>query len=121
MQKKKSFYYIALSGAILLLIVSVFILFRSALPHAPEFRMESRRPLTIADVDLIRGWMSFDYLNHSFDIPADYLKTALSITHPRYPNVSIQAVAREKQISIPAYVVIVQRAVREFLLRGNAE
>ncbi len=47
----------------------------------------------------IRGWMTFRYINSVFHLPAEYLKNSLNITDRRYPNLSLDSLAKEQKIS----------------------
>lgn len=49
----------------------------------------TRGPLSPSDADLIRPWMTFDYINQLFGLPPAYLKQSLELTDPRYPNLAI--------------------------------
>jgi len=44
---------------------------------------------------VIAPWMTFDYINVIFSLPPDYLKTALLITDPTYPNLRIERYAKK--------------------------
>lgn len=69
----------------------------------------------IGDVSLIRSWMTISYLNQTFNLPRDYLGTMLQINNSRYPNVSIQSIAREKNVSVSEFILKVERAVGDYL------
>ena len=51
------------------------------------------------DVSQIRGWMTFRYINLVFNLQPDYLKNSLDITDKRYPNVSINSLAKTQKIT----------------------
>jgi hypothetical protein len=48
-----------------------------------------RQPASVSNISHISEWMTFDYINHLFDIPASYLQEALQITDPEYPFMTI--------------------------------
>jgi len=81
-----------------------------------EAVLKAHGPLTANDVDIIQDWMTFDYLSRIFSLPADYLKTALSITDAHYPDLSIGAYARSAGESEAAARASVQEAVKNYLL-----
>jgi hypothetical protein len=63
----------------------------------------------------VMGWMTFDYINRSFSLPADYLKTKLNITDKKYPNISLNTWAKESN-QVPNKVIEdVKTAVDEYL------
>jgi hypothetical protein len=72
--------------------------------------------LTAQNADLIEDWMTFDYINHLFKIPADYFKTTLSITNARYPRLTIAHFASETHIQASDALISVQNAVRAYFV-----
>lgn len=46
-------------------------------------------PFGPSDADIIRSWMTFDYVDKIFALPPDYLKTRLQITDTHYPKLTI--------------------------------
>lgn len=48
-------------------------------------------------VDNIRDWMTFKYINHSFNLPLEYLKSNLNITNKKYPDITISKWAKESK------------------------
>jgi hypothetical protein len=52
------------------------------------------RTLTVGDISLIESWMTFDYIATAFRIPADYMKSALEITDPRFPRITLHKYAK---------------------------
>jgi len=64
-----------------------------------EMRMSLRRQSLNRNLSpaQIRGWMTFRYINTVFRLPADYLKNGLNITDPRYPNLSIDSLAKAQK------------------------
>ncbi len=72
-----------------------------------------RGPLPAADADLIRSWMTFDYINHLFSLPADYLKTNLNVNDSRYPNLSISEYSESLSTSSISFLDTVRLVVSE--------
>jgi hypothetical protein len=72
------------------------------------------RPLTPVNADMIQGWMTFDYINKVFQLPADYLKTTFDIKETSYPRVTIAKIARAKSESLTFYLDAVKAAIRAF-------
>jgi hypothetical protein len=67
-----------------------------------------------SDVNLISGWMTFNYLNKSFNLPPDYLKTELNISDSSYPNITIYRVAKEEGIPINSYLETVKNTITTY-------
>jgi hypothetical protein len=89
--KKKLFVITALIISILLFsfaAYSVVANYRN-LRHRGVLRFSQYRLRSLADVDLIQRWMTFNYINKVFNLPADYLKINLGIIDKRYPNIII--------------------------------
>jgi hypothetical protein len=57
-----------------------------ASPRRMRTMLQTAPPPTISEVS---AWMTFEYLNRVFKLPPDTLKSALGITDPRYPRLSI--------------------------------
>lgn len=72
-------------------------------------------PFTAKDAALIQGWMTFDYVNKIFGLPAGYLKVNLGISDAHYPREVIFKYAEENGLSISATVAKVQDSVSQFL------
>ena len=75
----------------------------------------SRRPLTSSDVGMIQVWMTFEYINVTFNIPKSFLESNLNITDTRYPQVSLSRYARGQKSDPNVVLTQVQNAVRGFL------
>jgi hypothetical protein len=77
--------------------------------------IQKHGPATATDVNFIRSWMTFDYIDKLFDIPQDYLKTRLSITDARYPKLSISEYAGDVHLNKTDATGEVAGAVRDYL------
>jgi hypothetical protein len=71
----------------------------------------TRGTLPVADSDLIRSWMTFDYINQLFGLPANYLKTGLKISDSRYPNLALSEYSESLSTSSAAFLNTVRQAV----------
>ena len=107
----------------LLFLMVLFILFLFFL-YKPEnlyrpirrfFSTHSHRTLNVHDINTIKPWMTFDYINKVFKLPSDYLKSALSISNPGYPNISLGSYAKGKNINETDFVTKVQEALHNYL------
>lgn len=74
------------------------------------------RPLSASDASLIRSWMTFDYINTTFKIPSDIIKSSLSITDARYPRISLSKYAKTTGTTSAAFVSKVEDVVRNYLV-----
>ncbi|MCL4405366.1 MAG: hypothetical protein M1361_02360 [Patescibacteria group bacterium] len=79
--------------------------------------LRSHGSLTADDVSLITSWMTFDYINRLFKLPEDYLKTSLSVSDSRYPQMSVYAYAKASHTSTATSVAEVSSAVRDYLIK----
>ncbi|HEX4103870.1 MAG TPA: hypothetical protein VHZ04_00085 [Candidatus Paceibacterota bacterium] len=85
--------------------------------------LKGHGPLTASDVDIIQPWMTFDYLNRIFVLPADYLQTALPVTDTHYPHLSITSYARDTNEASAAALTNVQTAIKNYFAQegtGNS-
>jgi len=81
--------------------------------HLPQ------KSATLSDVNLIEKWMTFGYLNKSFNLPLKYLQTTLNISDLSYPNVTISRIAKKQNLSISTYLETVKKAVSTYLLQNT--
>ena len=95
-QSKKYLKYALVILAVVFILLAVFLfreyrVLRHSQIRASWFASLNHKhiPLGINDVSAIRPWMTFDYINRLFNLPSDYLKTALKITDSRYPRITI--------------------------------
>lgn len=82
-------------------------------PRRPLSRFgihRNRMPLS-AQVDYIREWMTFDYINKVFNLPSDYLKNQLGITDARYPRITVLQAAAGMHKPLDALVAQLKDAV----------
>jgi len=81
--------------------------------HLPQ------KSATLSDVNLIERWMTFGYLNKSFNLPSDYFQIALHISDSAYPNVTISRMAKKQNLSISTYLETVKNAVSAYLVQNK--
>ena len=72
------------------------------------------KPITVDDVGSIQTWMTFDYINHLFNLPPDYLKNSLSITNSRYPRLTIAKYAVSENTNSNISLLKVQNVIKSF-------
>lgn len=109
---------VLLAALMLLAALNYRALRHEQLVNAREFVISSivknHGPLTVSDAAVIQPWMTFDYINKVFNLPAGYLKTKLAIADPRYPALSLGGYAHGERLVTSAFVGVVQSAVREY-------
>ncbi len=72
-------------------------------------------PLGRAEVSDIASWMTFDYINYLFNMPASYLRKNLSFADPLYPHLSLSTYARHSGQQRQAVTLAVENAVTAFI------
>jgi len=79
-------------------------------------RANLRRQITAQKItpDQIRGWMTFRYVNLEFNLPSGYLKSALKITDSRYPNLSLDSLAKQQNISSASLIAKTVNSVKSY-------
>lgn len=82
-------------------------------------RRSAHQALTAHDADSIRPWMTFDYLNHVFQLPPEYLKNTFHISDAYYPSIVIQKEASALHISPEVFLEQIKDAVRGYLNSNN--
>lgn len=92
-------YLVAIILVTLIFLAGLFFLaatyrnFRRQSPFSPtNIRNFHHRPLTIRNIE---GWMTFGFLNRSFNLPNAYLKKALGVNDKKYPNITLDRWAKE--------------------------
>ncbi len=115
---KRSF----LAWGLLLLAVLALIYFIS--PHRadylrylrePQAGIALHQPLTLEDVPMIQSWMTFDYLNRVFGLPAYYLAAVLEINDENYPNLVIQHYVSDQGLDLQSFSARVQAVITDYL------
>lgn len=87
--------------------------------HVPisDFLLKNKRTnsATIADVEYIDTWMTFQYINFIFSLPEDYLRGALYIEDKKYPNLPIERYVKSKNLDGPSFILEIKKFVRDYL------
>lgn len=63
----------------------------------------------------IQSWMTLRYINIVFRLPEAYLKIQLNISSTRYPNLSVDALAKAQKKSSTQELALVRQAVANFI------
>jgi hypothetical protein len=82
------------------------------LHHSLLMALHAKGSIQPSDAGLIQPWMTFDYVNHVFVLPSDYLSHALSISDQRYPRVTIAQAAEDAHVDPADMLERVQTSVR---------
>lgn len=72
------------------------------------------QPMGQSQVNYIQGWMTFRYVNQVFSLPAGYLQTELNISDSKYPNITINSLAKEQNKSAAAELLLVQQKIKNY-------
>lgn len=88
-------------------------------PRFTPFQPSGSTSPAVTNVELIENWMTFDYINMSFQLPPQLLRDELHISDPAYPRLSIRRAAKESGVSRDAYLVQVKTIVQNYLLSKN--
>ena len=83
--------------------------------------VRSRGHLGVSDVSEIRSWMTFDYINRLFGIPAAYLKGQMSIADARYPKLSLSGYAKSRNLTSTAVIGDVEDALRDYFATSTQQ
>ena len=67
-----------------------------------------------ANVGLIASWMTFDYINKIFALPADYLKNTLNISDAHYPQISISRYEKNQKLDSTQFLAHIQSVVAAY-------
>lgn len=62
----------------------------------------------------IQDWMTFSYINFTFNLPPNYLSGKLAITDSRYPNLGINQYTKTQKLNAADFLVKVQDAVSQY-------
>lgn len=122
--------YVALAMSLLWVLSSAYVLFLhyeklyrlGYLPGPGEWRpAHNRKALTNTDVDQLKPWATFAFVNKVFELPPRYLENALLISDTAYPDISIEELARMQAIPTPTLLYTVQELIRARILpRGTS-
>ena len=113
---------IILAAVLVMLLVVLFVQYQS-LEHQQGMdlwrlrtagALERHAPLPVSDAGIIRTWMTFDYVNKLFALPATYLQEHLQIQDPRYPRLTISNFAKTRGLTAATFLDGVSSAVRSY-------
>lgn len=112
---KKTGYPLLLTLAFILLFGMSFLLFQNyiQIQKIRKLRTHEIKPV-LNDINKIQGWMTFDYINRSFNLPDDYLKKELLLRTVQYPKVTIAKVARAQGKDIKEYIVTIGTLITRY-------
>lgn len=72
---------------------------------------------TVADIEYIDTWMTFQYINFIFNIPEPYLRDILHITDARYPNMTLGRYVKNKNLDKTKFIEDMKKIVKEYVNR----
>ena len=73
--------------------------------------IQNHGTLTEKNVDLISSWMTFEYINRIFALPADYLKNSLHISDVQYPRIPISKYAKNHKLDEAQFIAQIKTTV----------
>jgi hypothetical protein len=76
--------------------------------------LRAHGPVGASDASSVATWMTFDYIDHLFALPPQYLQTQLAITDSRYPRLTIAEYAEDTHLGQSAFLTHVQDAIRAY-------
>jgi hypothetical protein len=62
----------------------------------------------------IQSWMTFDFINKTFNLPPDYLKRELNINEKRYPNITIDSWAKNVHENSSMMLERIKKLIQDF-------
>ncbi len=117
--------YVALVVALLWVVASAHIFFshyemlyqRGYLPGPGNWRpAHTTDPLTNTDVEQLKPWATFAFVNKVYALPPRYLENALLISDISYPDITIEELAKMQAIPAPVLLHTVQELIRARIL-----
>ena len=76
--------------------------------------LHAHGPVGASDASSVATWMTFDYVNHLFALPPQYLQTNLAITDSRYPRFTIREYSEDQHLDQSTALTQVQNAIRAY-------
>ncbi len=70
---------------------------------------------SLADIELIDTWMTFQYVNFIFDLPLSYLQKSLRIEESAYPKIPIGKYIKIHNLNRGEFLLEVKKLVREHM------
>jgi hypothetical protein len=120
--KKESNYlkYVIIALVIILVVLGIFFVREYYNARHAQILDDIHRgvPLTASDVDIVRPWMTFDYINKIFNIPPSYLKNDLLISDPYYPHTSLSSYATYSHTNATLLTTQVESALNDYLIKS---
>lgn len=112
---KKNIYPLILVLAILVLF-AVVRLFVNNFTHVKKkggFHMHAADRPRLA-IEKIQGWMTFEYLNRTFNLPTDYLQKDIEVTSSSYPNVTLTKEATLRGQDLTVFLGDVKKSIKKY-------
>lgn len=123
MEKRVRYALVVLALILAVLLVVLLFQYRSLqqqqLVSAHQLRvalfLEHHAPLPASDANVVRSWMTFDYINRLFALPTPYLQTQLNVaTSSGYPRITLSEYAEKQNVSSTIILDQVENAIRAF-------
>ncbi|MES2213682.1 MAG: hypothetical protein V4473_02475 [Patescibacteria group bacterium] len=79
--------------------------------------MRNHRSLSAQDARVLQPWMTFEYVNTIFNLPADYLKNYFHISDIEYPRITVSKYSKIEQTDSSTFIQALQSAVVQYFTR----
>lgn len=76
--------------------------------------VHNEHTLGASDVASIQSWMTFEYINHAFNLPPQYLQSKLSLNNAQFPRITIANYAKATGTAPATVLSQVQTAVSAY-------
>jgi hypothetical protein len=98
-----------------ILVCAVGLVFKSYknITNKKQFRLHGYRSHAFPfEVDMVKSWMTFEFINHTFSLPPEYLKNEFAIKSLKYPRITLSEVAKSENKNIIIFVNQVKDSIR---------
>ncbi len=118
---KKYTYPISLTLSLIILVFVSFLFIRQylSIKNRGDFQIRHSHEFT-PNNKLLQSWMTFEYLNRSFNLPTDYLKNELHISDSKYPHSTIASTANSLGITKEECLILIKNSILKFSTSTNA-
>jgi hypothetical protein len=90
-------------------------------PPLPPLRHTSGEKIGPRLQGIIEPWMTFEYINTTYNLPNNYLKDRLHIVNKKYPSVTVRKQSELENIPLPEFTEKVSTYVRTYITEQNAQ
>lgn len=113
-KKSKIIQIISMFAAFFLVMFFIFFILRDIKRHglfSPPIPKNFHKKI---EIDEIKSWMTFDFINKTFGLPNDYLKKELNISDKKYPNMTIDNLAKNNKEASDPLLKKIKKLIQDF-------